>query len=357
MIHEGRDAEMATKIEWTDEVWNPVTGCSKVSEGCRNCYAERLSHRFGWTEKPWTAANAVTNVQIHPERLEIPLHWLKPRKVFVNSMSDLFHEQVPFEFIKSVFTTMNIARTHTFQVLTKRPERMLNFINWYIENYFMDDSSFLDAFPNVWLGVSVENQQVANKRIPLLLQTPAAVRFLSCEPLLGPIDLTRIDLGDQLTRGYGKRRILWNALTGWESQYASGELPDSVNHPKSMVNLGSRIHWVIVGGESGPNARPMHPDWVRSIRDQCQEVGVPFFFKQFGEWAPVHELRCNEPGIKGKTWFNFDPDTSVCRVGKKKAGRLLDGRTWDEFPEEVGEGGGQVCLTADRGVVTGCVGM
>jgi protein gp37 len=241
---------MSTKIEWTDETWNPVSGCSKVSE----------------------------------DLLMEPLRWRQPRKIVVNSMSDLFHEQVPDEFIRMVFAVMGEASHHTFQVLTNRPARMQRLMTeWLNEGDFATLTGATEPsfpWPNVWVGVSVENQDAANERIPFLLETPAAGRFISCESLLGPVDLTRIDLGDQLTKGYGKRRILWNALTGWESQYASGESPDSANHPKCMVNLGSRINWVIVGGESGPGARPMHPDWVRSIRDQCQEAGVQFYMKQ-----------------------------------------------------------------------------
>lgn len=215
----------------------------------------------------------------------------------MNRMADLFHKDVPFEFIKSVFATMNIASQHTFQVLTKRPDRMLEFVEWYQHNFFIDDTSFEEAFPNVWLGTSIENQTAADERVPLLLQVPAAVRFLSCEPLLGPVDLDRWITTDEMG-----------------------------------VPVGMEIDWVIAGGESGPNARPMHPDWAMELRDQCQAAGVAFFFKQFGEWAPVHDLRCNEPGIKGKRWHTFDPDTSVCRIGKDRAGRLLDGREWNEFP-------------------------
>lgn len=259
-----------TKIEWTDEVWNPVTGCSKVSEGCKNCYAERFSHRFGWTKKPWTVGNASENVKVHPGRLEQPLQWRKPRKIFVNSMSDLFHEQVPFEFIDKVFSIMALVPQHTFQILTKRPERMKEYIAHRAAKEFSHLKHIKWPLPNVWLGVSVENQKAADERIPLLLDTPAAVRFLSCEPLLGPVDLERPVPGSRPVNGV---------------------------YPPWMIHL---LDWVIVGGESGPGARPMHPDWVRSLRDQCQQAGVPFFFKQWG--------------------------------GKKKAGRLLDGEEWNELP-------------------------
>ncbi|WP_026174058.1 phage Gp37/Gp68 family protein [Effusibacillus pohliae] len=346
-----------TKIEWATDVWNPVTGCSKVSPGCENCYAERISHRFGWTTKPWTAAHAAENVNLHTERLTEPLRWRKPRRVFVNSMSDLFHEVVPDWYIDQLFGIMMACwlknkSSHTFIILTKRPDRMQSYLSPepvnLIERWsksldgvvIMDDpdmlfseyvetvSSYESIFPlpNVWLGVTVEDQRWADERIPLLLQTPAVVRFVSCEPLLGPVDLTRINLGQKLTQGYGSRRIEWDALTGWEKQY----LPEATRPSVSISGPDRRINWVIVGGESGLGARPMHPDWVRDIRDQCREANVPFFFKQWGEWAPVHE---HEPRIKGKLWFNFDPDTAVCRFGKKKAGRILDGRTWDEMPD------------------------
>jgi protein gp37 len=330
-----------TVIEWTDMTWNPVTGCSKVSAGCTNCYAERLSHRFGWTEKPWNAAYAAENVRLHPERLYEPLRWRKPRRVFVNSMSDLFHPEVPDEFIWAVFKTMAQCPRHTFQILTKRPERMLEILkNRYwrnlgyspvmggdqyalvIEGYQREgDISFL---PNVWLGVSVENQEAADERIPLLLQTPAAVRFLSCEPLLGPVDVTKAMYGSPDGDGMN-----WFGHTdgfGYEAL----------------------IHWVIVGGESGPNARPMHPEWVRSLRDQCQEASVAFFFKQWGEWFPRDQWEYNPELVlpdddvaytDGPRTHVFEEDGEVYpvhRVGKKAAGRILDGRTWDEYPTEEG---------------------
>ncbi len=302
-----------TKIEWADEVWNPVTGCSKVSDGCQNCYAEKMSHRFKWTEMSWNEKNSDQNIKLHPERLELPSKWKKPRRVFVNSMSDLFHENVPFQFIEMVFGVMEEAWMHTFQVLTKRPQRMLDFMRWYSQRS-SDDIVGLEWSPpeNVWLGVSVENQKAADQRIPLLLETPAAVRFLSCEPLLGPVDLKE-----------------W-IYPGWD-----GDIRKTIPAP--------RVTWVIVGGESGPKARPMHPEWARNIRDQCVEAGVPFFFKQWGEWAP------KDSGLSAKNMIHFhtsgklyDPKKpeewyakgfeTVYRVGKKKAGRLLDGLEWNEMP-------------------------
>ncbi|WP_333873103.1 DUF5131 family protein [Methylobacter sp.] len=273
-----------TNIEWADATWNPVTGCSKMSQGCKYCYAERDWPRMA--KVPAYVGRKFTDVRWHYDRLEIPLRWQKPRLIFVNSMSDLFHESVPFDFIHRVMVSMQQAPRHIYQVLTKRPARVLEFFD-----YWGDEAKegFAELMPNVWLGVSVEDQKTASERIPLLLSAPAAVHWISAEPLLGKVDIR------------------------------SGHIPNGLD-------------WVVVGGESGPNARPMHPDWVRSLRDQCIAAEVPFLFKQWGEWAPVHELRCNEPGVKGKIWHNFDPDTSVCRVGKKQSGRLIDGVEYNGYP-------------------------
>lgn len=268
-----------TTIEWTDKTWNPVTGCTKVSQGCKNCYAERMYERFN-------GHGTFKNVQCHDDRLEAPKKWKEPSKIFVNSMSDLFHKDVPFQFIIEVFHTMAACKQHTFQILTKRSERMLEFFTDCAYNPY---GIPFNPLPNVWLGVSVENQEAATKHISNLLQVPAAIRFLSCEPLLDKIDII------------------------------------------SYLTTGS-IHWVIAGGESGPKARPMHPDWVRSLKNQCCLTEVPFFFKQWGEYVQMHDLMVNEPGIAGKRWFTFDPETSVCMIGKKKAGRLLDGVEHNEFP-------------------------
>lgn len=231
-----------TKIEWTESTWNPVTGCTKISEGCRNCYAERMARRLKAMGQP-NYANEFA-VTLHPHVVQAPLGWRRPRTVFVNSMSDLFHEKVPVSFIREVFEVMATARHHTFQVLTKRSDRLLEL------------ARCLPWPDNVWMGVTVESADYTF-RIDHLCRTGALVKFLSIEPLLGPIpglDLTGID-------------------------------------------------WVIVGGESGPKARPMQATWVREIREQCLASGTSFFFKQWGG------------------------------VNKKKAGRELDGRTWDEIPE------------------------
>jgi protein gp37 len=235
---------VATKssIEWTESTWNPLTGCTKVSPGCKHCYAERMAERLHAMGQP-NYANGF-KLTLHPQALEIPLGWKKPQMIFVNSMSDLFHKDVPVDFIQQVFDVMRRADWHTFQVLTKRAERLLE-IDPQIE------------WPsNVWMGVSVENQDY-QYRIDLLRQTHAAIKFLSLEPLLGP--LPRLKL--------------------------------------------KGINWVIVGGESGPGARPVREEWVIDIRDQCKAKRVPFFFKQWGG------------------------------VQKKRAGRLLQGEVYSQMPE------------------------
>lgn len=210
-----------SSIEWTEATWNPLTGCNRVSPGCKNCYAERMSVRLKAMGQP-NYSNGF-KLTLHEESLPIPFHWKKPMNIFVNSMSDLFCEEVPIDFIESVFDVMNKAHWHRFQVLTKRSERLL-----YL-------SSQLHWASNIWMGVSVENQDYVY-RMDQLRETPASIKFLSIEPMLGPLD---------------------------------------------DLNLNG-IDWVIVGGESGPGARPMNSLWVTDVRDQCLNAGVPFFFKQWG---------------------------------------------------------------------------
>ncbi len=233
-----------SSIEWTEGTWNPVTGCTKVSPGCKHCYAERMAIRLAGMNQP-RYRNGF-KVTLQPDLVRLPLRWCQPRTIFVNSMSDLFHDDIPESFIAEVFQTMVAAHWHTFQVLTKRADRLAEM------------GPGLPWPANVWMGVSVESPRYLN-RAGKLRQVPAAVRFLSIEPLLA--------------------RVPSLELTG--------------------------IDWVIAGGESGPGARPMPPDWVREIRDRCIESGVPFFFKQWG-------------GLR-----------------KNRSGRLLDGRTWDEMPHPV----------------------
>lgn len=322
-----------TKIEWADTVWNPVTGCTKISEGCRNCYAERMSKRLAGrcgypAEEPF-------KVTLHPEKLEEPFKWKKPKRIFVCSMADLFHDDVPDSFIEEVFAIMSVANQHTFMVLTKRPDRMLK---WFTDNrsmfvagaaqqlghrWLLPDIPMREWWPlkNVWLGVTAENQEQADKRIPLLLQTPAAVRFVSVEPMIGAVDLTRV-VYDRVIE-----IDALNGLCGWPRAHAP--FPDGAK----------KLNWIICGGETGPGARPLHPDWVRSLRDQCRAANVSFFFKQWGEWGqngPVTKDRIiARPGgylLSGDVLRNKG-DMSLYRIGKKNAGRLLDGRTWEEFPE------------------------
>ena len=291
---------MPTKIAWTDESWNPVTGCSPVSEGCKECYAEKLSKRFGWS---W-------DVTLHPDRLEIPLRWRKPRRVFVPSMGDLFHEDVPDEFIRRVFVVMESTPRHTFQVLTKRPQRMQALVSDPVFRSGVESTFGSWPLPNVWLMVSVENQD-ATWRIEELMRTPAAVRGVSAEPLLGSLDLTRINLGIKRTEGYGDQRIEWNALTGWESQFTPGAKPDAL--PRASISDPSRrLAWVIVGGEtSGPKQRYMSLDWARDLRDQCVAAGVPYFFKQASGPRPgMHReldgaVWSQMPGFDGISWEAF----------------------------------------------------
>lgn len=282
-----------TNIGWTDATWNPITGCSKVSTGCANCYAAALAPRLaamgakGYTDQPWTASNAEQNVQTHADRLEIPLKPKSPRKFFVNSTSDLFHDKIPASFIARIFAVMMAAEHHTFQVLTKRPERMAALLN--DRNFSLrmlpiayheltgdcpDTHAKQWPLPNLWLGVSVEDQRAADERIPHLLDTPAALRFLSCEPLLGPVDLTNVPL-----RGDTAMIPTGNCL---------------------IADLDGNwfIGWVIAGGESGPNHRHMKPGWARSLRDQARAAGIPFFFKQKSARWPESDIHLDGEVIR-----------------------------------------------------------
>lgn len=319
-----------TGIEWTDATWNPVTGCAKVSPGCKHCYAEREWPRMTKLV-PAYAGRDFTDVRTHTDRLDQPRRWKKPRMIFVNSMSDLFHLDVPDVFIDKVFAVMALTPQHVFQVLTKRPDRMREYLSAgdltdrVIHEAFRMDcegGAWMNAdhhiggykiFPlsNVWLGVSVEDQAAADERIPLLLDTPAAVRWISAEPLLGPVRLSGL-FG--LVTDDEDVRI--DALNG---NFVTNR------HQEEPTPLGARIDWVVVGGESGPKARPMHLDWARSLRDQCAAASVPFLFKQWGEWWPNCCLK--EDGSRDETMLWMD------RIGKKRAGRLLDGVQHDGYPE------------------------
>jgi protein gp37 len=257
-----------TAIQWTDEVWNPVTGCSRVSEGCRYCYIERTP--------PFRMQGRKLGdpVQLHRDRLYQPLKWKKPRRVFVNSLSDLFHDDVRTDFIQEVFAVMAICSQHTFQILTKRPQRMFDIVSsWGADDLYTYWHAFSGQpreaqgwpLPNVWLGVSVEDQQAADERIPLLLQMPAAVRWVSAEPLLAPVDLCR----------------------GGFSFLERVKSPSGTQH--------ERIDWVVVGGESGPDARACDVAWIRSLVRQCRAPGVPCFVKQLGSYV----VDRNDAGFDG----------------------------------------------------------
>jgi protein gp37 len=295
-----------SKIEWTDRVWNPVRGCSLVSAGCTNCYAMKQAHRFSGDGQAYEGLTRLTTskgpvwtgaARFVPSMLAAPLRWKKPARIFVNSMSDLFHEDVTNEQIAAVFGVMAGCPQHTFQLLTKRPERMAAFFKWLEDWKFPDDDSIpahtdvvrfhavmsgagsdvppaksLDwPLPNVWLGVSCEDQEAADKRIPLLLQTPAAIRFVSAEPLLGPLQLWRINDGswhDSEGADY------YNALTG-TSFWRNGD---------HGIGGGPKLDWVIVGGESGNGARPNHFVWMSAVVQHCAGAGTALFVKQMGAW-------------------------------------------------------------------------
>ena len=476
---------MTTKIEWTDEVWNPTTGCDRISPGCDNCYALGMAKRLKamgqakyQTDGDPRTSGPGFGISTHPDALTEPLRWRKPRRVFVNSMSDLFHARVPREFLARVFAVMAATPQHTYQILTKRPERAARILNEQCKCGHPNGEHFRAAMewaatshsptyvpglehgiyhragwplPNVWIGTSVENQKYADLRIPALLDTPAAVRFLSCEPLLGPVDLTKwmppvspvpaeqapatwaewswpdwvpdkvraeiegfwgADQGrsprhwiramhkEAGTPPFGatvlmndephRRKVTGRFVYCW-GNIGRLVLNDDPNREYAYTSFGTRdraqargIDWVIGGGESGHRARAVHPDWMRSLRDQAVAADVPFFMKQWGEWGPApFILRVCDPAVgwkgteeelavakadseaRGAThvhtgnWYEQDGERRywlheighkpwslervglpqghepIRRWGKGKAGRELDGRTWDEFPKAV----------------------
>jgi len=309
---------MPTKIEWAEETWNPITGCDPISEGCANCYARRMATRLrGRCGYP---ADDPFRVTFHPERLGQPERWKKPRMIFVCSMGDLFHERVSIDHGCMVLGAAKEAPQHKYLFLTKRPEIMLKAMA-----FFCGEGPIPS---NWWLGVTAENQQRAEERIPILLQIPAAVRFVSCEPLLKPVDLGAAGglpvykEADQVT----ERGLPGNATTirrglGWQ---------------KHGGNVHPWLNWIICGGETVPGARPMHPDWARSLRDQCQSAEVPFFFKQWGQYCypdQMPEITYNAVDVHHNLAGHGDYN-KPWGVGKKLAGRLLDGREWNEFPFE-----------------------
>ena len=400
-----------SKIEWTDATWNPITGCTLVDEGCRNCYAAHLitnwpaigNHpsRKGLARKNANGESKFTGeVRFNAQWLDQPLRWKKPRKIFVCAHGDLFHESVPDEWIDQIFAVMALAPQHTFQVLTKRPERAREYLSAFkgyqhpgsrvlvglhfareeaagppnasyytrggvAPNERPKESPLFHAthwpLPNLWLGTSISDQPSADLRIPELLATPAAVRFVSYEPALGPVDLACVAPGQHL-RGATSREHVVHALMGgiWDKLLRVADVS------------GPGLDWVICGGESGPNARPMHPDWARSLRDQCAADDVPFLFKQWGEWLPLNQTQDGESdayyhpapardpeasrrckydnlclstngsakplGVAGgyqtaaKGVFSHAGDMTIFCIGKARAGRLLDGVEHNGFP-------------------------
>lgn len=314
-----------TKIEWTQHSWNPVTGCTPVSEGCTNCYAcrmaKRLAGRCGYPESPHEF-----DVTMHPNRLEQPLHRRKPTIYFVCSMGDLFHKDIKDSTIAEITGVMVAAFWHTFQILTKRTERLRQL--WTDEAFKCSVTTHtlrhnpVTPFenldwppPNVWVGVTAESQRCADERIPILTQTPAMVRFVSIEPMLGSIDLRQCKAIQDVYGG------------GYEYE------------PTDII---SNIDWIICGGETGPGARPTHPEWARSLRDQCRTANVPFFFKQHGAWlheSQMTEDRANHARI-GKAYnddriHEWDDGTISVRIGKKATGRLLDSKLWGQYPQAI----------------------
>ena len=281
-----------TNISWTNAVWNPVTGCTKVSPGCKNCYAEAMTERF-------YGKNSFENIVLHPDRLDTPLHWKKPRMIFVNSMSDLFHENIPFEFIDRVFAVMALCPQHTFQILTKRPERMREYMSagtftFEAAMYSLTSPRVMDDFvwplPNVWLGVSVENQKYADERIPLLLQTPAAIRFVSAEPLLGEI---RLVAKTTFPPSGGIEDWLRFIANPYAKEIWVEEMVSKIQWSSFDVHFRT-VDWVIVGGESGANRRECNPEWIQSIADQCRDAGVACFVKQDSGLRPGKQGRLSD---------------------------------------------------------------
>lgn len=348
-----------TGIEYLDATWGPIKGCSHKSSGCVNCWAERQAARFNnpgdFFHGLTAGAQWTGNAQFYEHELYKPIRWKRPRRIGVCFMGDLFHETVHFEWIAKVFAVMAYAKQHTFLVLTKRPQRMAEFLDWAgsrvcpvlcLFDYIEDDVKIKTEnitpwpIPNVWLGVSVEDQLNASMRIPILLRVPAALRYVSAEPLIGRINLRHLDVdavGDP-------EWCQIDALAGRQTDMG-----------RPCPDLSSKLDWVICGGESGRCARPMHPKWALDLRDQCKETGVPFYFKQFGEWISdseythivnargyigpdIAKARFQSLDVNGRT-SDFDPGPKdfvnsecVYLLGKAKTGHVLDGQVYNELP-------------------------
>ncbi len=355
-----------THIEWTEATWNPITGCSVTSPGCASCYAmllagTRLSNipsRAGLTQPSKAGPVWTGEVRFNEQWLDQPLRWKRPRMIFVCAHSDLFHESVPDAWIDCVFAVMALCPQHTFQVLTKRSARMRDYFrettgwrariaellneskpsplwNGNVYHGWQNLHGRPDGLPNVWLGVSVEDQQRADERIPDLLATPAAVHWISAEPLLGPVNLE-------------EWLICPNAREGLSMDPSTGAYECCSRC--DWTGFVGGLDWVVAGGESGQGARPMHPDWACALRDQCAAADVPFFFKQWGEFAPGETAGAflnPEKPARGFTLFDNrwsecwsevdghrDDEPDVYRLGKKRAGRLLDGVEHNGMPEQ-----------------------
>jgi protein gp37 len=349
-------------IGWTMRTWNCLIGCSKKSKGCMNCYAILVAWRLMHNPNPKIAKryegvvernsaghlNWTGRINFDDEILMRPLQWREPSRIFVNSESDIFHRKVKRGWIDRMFAVMALCPQHTFQVLTKEAQTAYEYLSDPETPLRIGDASYNDhgvlftgdpacvsdefpylewPLPNVWMGVSTEDQETADKRIPYLLQAPAAVRWISAEPLLGPVDLTAIPFGQ-----------VWRTSKPEPYRLSCLE-PHYLLFDEGDIELG-KIDWVVCGGESGSAARPMHPDWARSLRDQCVAAGVPFFFKQWGEHAPANgeipQMFVRGDGSEDlKVSIEDRRLVGMRRVGKKAAGRMLDGRTWDEYPVEV----------------------
>ena len=359
-----------TGISWTDATWNPIVGCSVVSPGCTNCYAMRdaarivrcsegagrASHYEGTIEPSKAGPVWTGKVALAPDHIVAkPLSWRRPRRIFVNSMGDLFHESVPDEWIDRVFAIMALAPQHQFQILTKRARRMREYLSGDALRRVARAANRIRTvdgligwpLPNVWLGVTAEDQTRANERVPDLLETPAAVRFVSCEPMLGPVDLMAVDInGDAEMNCLSP--LSWREIWGneWSPEATGVTLREAIEgytesggvYPPTDERPPG-LDWVICGGESGPGARPMHPDWARGLRDQCAAAGVPFHFKQWGEWG--HESNHTMPPERFFTlagemapglWHIWLDTFASMKIGKRRAGRLLDGVEHLEFP-------------------------
>lgn len=377
-------------ISWTDDTWNPIRGCTRVSEGCRNCYAERVAARFSGEGMPYEGVAKL--VRLHDGRtvprwtgklslvedaVARPIRWQRPRLVFVNSMSDLFHEAIPSVGLDRLFAVMALAPQHTFQILTKRHDRMRAYLGdpavaqrvWTAADEFdraCSDGPSLKLWAlgrqgamwggaapwplrNIWLGVSVEDQAAADERVPLLLATPAAVRWVSAEPLLAYVRLDKLRAGK-----IGEMDALRGSIVQRTGQYTAALQWDEGDYAMPMHR---RLDWVVAGGESGPGARITHPAWAKSLRDQCVSTGVPFHYKQWGEWAPCAAADWHGRGPAGKpAQLAIGPDgrtaggfltdelalrreaegwVPMARIGKTNAGRLLDGKLWNQYPGQV----------------------